>query len=80
MRPVIRFDGVAKRFESGPPWRRRVVEALAETSFALDSGETAAVVGESGSGKSTLARLCLGLLYQASLTRTHGPIGGVRAT
>ena len=66
--PVIQLEAVSKRFLTGPPWRRRAVDALHPVSLAIAPGQTVAVVGESGSGKTTLARLCLGLLGPTSGT------------
>jgi ABC-type glutathione transport system ATPase component len=64
--PAIRLSEVSRRFQLGPPWARRQVDALLPVSLAVAAGEMLAIVGESGSGKTTLARLCLGLLAPSS--------------
>jgi len=51
--PVLRVDGVSKRFGARP--------ALREVSFELWPGEVLAIVGESGSGKSVIAQTIIGL-------------------
>lgn len=48
--PVLRFDGVSKRYPGGQ-------EALRDISFAVAHGEMVFVTGHSGAGKSTLLRL-----------------------
>ncbi|MEO6984439.1 MAG: ABC transporter ATP-binding protein [Paralcaligenes sp.] len=40
---------------------RKLVHAVNDVSFSVNTGESFGIVGESGSGKSTLARLILGL-------------------
>jgi cell division transport system ATP-binding protein len=47
---VIRFDRVAKRYPPG-------IDALANVSFEVASGELVTVAGHSGAGKSTLLKL-----------------------
>ncbi len=60
--PVLRLEGVHKRFVQGGWWRKREVDAVRDVSLAVWPAHTLALVGESGSGKSTLARLALRLL------------------
>lgn len=60
--PVLRVDGVAKAFASGPPWHRRRVEVLRGASLEVRRGELVGLVGENGSGKSTLMEIIVGLL------------------
>jgi peptide/nickel transport system ATP-binding protein len=62
-REVLRVEGLAKRFtlSGGLPWRKDVLRAVEDVSFALARGRTLGLVGESGCGKSTLGRTILGL-------------------
>jgi len=53
--PVIQLDGLCYRYSNG-------LEALADVSLSLSSGEIIAIVGPSGCGKSTLLNLVSGLL------------------
>src|SRR3546814_17738695 len=48
--PVLRFDGVSKRYPGGQ-------EALLDISFAVARGWMVFVTGPSGAGKRTLLRL-----------------------
>ncbi len=50
--PMVRFDGVSKRYPSGK-------EALSKVNFELERGEFAFLTGHSGAGKSTLLKLML---------------------
>ncbi len=60
--PLLRAQGLSKRYVRGGLWRRRVsVVALDEVDLEVAMGETLALVGASGSGKSTVAR-CLAQL------------------
>ena len=68
--PLLRVEGLWRRFDVSKPWLNRVIErekqqfltAVADVSFEIARGETFALVGESGSGKSTIARMIVGLL------------------
>ena len=55
--PVLRVEGVRKRFGDGDS----AVDAVRGVSLELAAGEFAAVVGPSGCGKSTLLHLCGGM-------------------
>src|SRR5579875_3649757 len=56
--PLLRVEGVSKRFKVGG----RTLRAVENVSFELEEGKTLGLVGESGSGKSTLGRVVLRLL------------------
>lgn len=60
--PILRADGVAKAFSSGPPWRRRRIEVLRGASLDAWPGELVGLVGENGSGKSTPMQIIVGLV------------------
>jgi peptide/nickel transport system ATP-binding protein len=61
--PVVKVEGLAKRFRRGGLFSRApAVTALEDIALTLCRGETLGVVGESGSGKSTLARCVIRLL------------------
>ncbi len=47
--PIIRFEGISKRFAG--------VTALRDVSFEIRAGECHALVGENGAGKSTIDKL-----------------------
>jgi peptide/nickel transport system ATP-binding protein len=57
--PVIRAEGLVKRYRGADGLERTVVD---DVSFDLRAGETLGVVGESGSGKTTTARIALALV------------------
>jgi len=60
--PVLRADGIEKRFHRGvPPWRREI-EVLSGAGLEVRHGELVGLVGENGSGKSTLMKIVVGLL------------------
>ncbi len=55
--PVLRVNGLSKRYVRGGLWRNRAaVAAVRGVDFEVFAGKTLALVGESGSGKSTVAR------------------------
>jgi putative ABC transport system ATP-binding protein len=54
--PVVRLDGVTRRFES----RAETVTAVRDVTLALHAGELVALAGPSGSGKTTALNLILG--------------------
>jgi len=72
--PLVRVDGVSKRFRRGTDFAERlavrlgaaapppVVHALDEVSLEVRRGEVVGLAGESGCGKSTLGRVMAGLL------------------
>ena len=51
--PVVRFDGISKRFPG--------VRALESVSFEIQAGSCHALCGENGAGKSTLAKILAGI-------------------
>lgn len=63
-RPLLRVEGLVKRFpvHSGMFRRGAQLHAVEGVSLDVAPGEVLAVVGESGSGKSTLARCILRLI------------------
>ncbi|WP_413867563.1 ABC transporter ATP-binding protein [Albidovulum sp.] len=70
--PLIRVDGLSKRFQSGGGLfvRPRAMMAVRDVSLTIRRGEALGVVGESGCGKSTLARLVLRLIEPSAGTVT----------
>ncbi|SDK54516.1 ATP-binding cassette domain-containing protein [Natronorubrum texcoconense] len=53
-KPIIRTDGLSKRFET--------VHAVKDVDFSAAEGEIMAVVGDNGAGKSTLIEMLCGVL------------------
>ncbi len=51
--PLLRFDGVSKRFGG--------TQAVDRVSFDVNAGEIVALLGENGAGKSTLIKLLAGI-------------------
>ena len=57
--PLIEALNIKKYF---PTQGGRLVKAVDDVSFAIDSGETIGMVGESGCGKSTIGRVIMNLI------------------
>ncbi|MDY7002322.1 MAG: ABC transporter ATP-binding protein [Thermodesulfobacteriota bacterium] len=62
--PLIKLEGVTRRYQQGD----MTLDALANVSLSIDSGDFVALRGPSGSGKSTLLHV-LGLLERPSTGR-----------
>jgi oligopeptide/dipeptide ABC transporter ATP-binding protein len=61
--PLLEVCNLVKRF---PVRDGRVLTAVNDVSFAIDSGEAVGLVGESGSGKTTVGRCVLRLIEPTS--------------
>ena len=72
--PLLRVDGLVKRFGAGDP-------AVRNVSFDIRAGESLGLVGESGSGKSTISRMVCRLLDQSEGSLLFGgeDIGAIPA-
>ncbi|WP_406124532.1 thiol reductant ABC exporter subunit CydD [Streptomyces sp. NBC_00989] len=68
---ALAFEGVTVRYPG------RSADAVSDTSFAVEPGETVALVGPSGSGKSTLLNALLGFVRP---TEGRVRVGGVDLT
>ncbi len=70
---MLEVSGLSKSFDDGR------TQALADVSFALESGRSLAVLGPSGCGKSTLLRLIAGLETPDAghVTVDGAPLNGV---
>ena len=60
---IIEAAGLTKTFETGRGRRRRVVEAVAGISLAVEAGERLAYIGPNGAGKSTSIKILTGILH-----------------
>jgi ABC-2 type transport system ATP-binding protein len=92
---TIEARGLTKAFASGRTRRHRVVEAVHDVSFGVDSGERVAYLGPNGAGKSTTIKMLTGVLHASagevrvlgmvpwkerrSLTRRIGSLFGQRS-
>ena len=59
--PLLRAEGVSRRYVKQRGFGRQAVQALRPTDIAIARDQTTALLGRSGSGKSTLARCLAGL-------------------
>lgn len=71
---LVRVRDLSRVFDVSKPWLNRMIEreprkllkAVSDVSFSINTRETLALVGESGSGKSTVAKMVVGLLRPTS--------------
>lgn len=63
---VMDVRGLTKHFPVGGVFKKGLVHALEDVSFAMPRGKIVALVGESGSGKSTTARMLARLIEPTS--------------
>jgi ABC-2 type transport system ATP-binding protein len=63
---AIEATGLTKSFPSGRGRHRRLVEAVHDISFAVESGERVAYIGPNGAGKSTSIKMLTGILHPTS--------------
>lgn len=62
MSAIIQCENVCKRYQRGSFFRKgEPVDAVMDTSLAIERGSVLGLIGPSGSGKSTLSRMVLGL-------------------
>lgn len=68
--PIVHVENLTRIFDVSKPWLSRVIErlpkrmlkAVSDVSFDIQTQTTYALVGESGSGKSTIGKMIVGLL------------------
>jgi len=68
--PLLSVQNLVKNFElrasKGLRKSKRIVQAVSDVSFDVDTGKTLGIVGESGSGKTTVGRSILQLITPTS--------------
>jgi peptide/nickel transport system ATP-binding protein/oligopeptide transport system ATP-binding protein len=68
--PLLSVQNLVKNFElrasKGFRKSKRIVQAVSDVSFDVDTGKTLGIVGESGSGKTTVGRSILQLITPTS--------------
>ena len=57
---MIKFNKVSKIYPGRGPLNNKMIKALADVSFQVNSKEFVSIVGRSGAGKTTLLKLILG--------------------